>query len=270
MKNQKRLLSALIFFVLLAATPACNASTITNLFATETPTSTSSPTVTSTPTITPSPTPTITPTPTQTPTPAPTGVDAEKQADGSTLLIDYDNKYQLILPQDWIVVPITKQAISSAADAMAKENPELANMLEVIKDANPDLMRGVALYANKDYMYKGYPTYVNISVIDEPSLTAMPLAFVSAVLEDNLQQMGAKILTQGVNEIDNPNSVEVEYIDMEQNFTMQGIKQTINSRLVLFQANKKLIIVQLLTPQKFRKDMLPVANEIGASIELTK
>lgn len=270
MKEQKRLLSALMFFFLLAATLACNATSITNIFATETPTPTNTPTVTPTPSITPSPTPTVTPTPTQTPTPLPTGVDTKKQPDGSTFFIDYDNKYQLTLPKDWVVVPISKDAIAKAADALAEENPEMAEIFSSLKDVDPNLLRCVAVYGNKDYVYKGYPTYVNISVIDEPSLTSMPLAFVSAVLEDGLQQSGAKIITNGVNEISNPNNVEVEYIDMEQQFTMNGIKQTIDSRLVIFLANKKLIVVQMLTPQKFNKDIFPIINEIGTTIELTK
>jgi hypothetical protein len=259
----------LVFWAMVAL--ACNASTVTDLFASPTPTSTDTPTPT--PTFTPTPTPTATATPTQTPTPVPTGVETQKQTDGSTLFVDYDNKFKLTLPKGWVVIPMTIEDMAGVAQELAKENPDIAdelNSLQGLQGVYSDMLRGVALYADRNFTYKGYATNISIMALTDPTLAGMPLPFVSGILEEQLKQNGAKILTEGVNEIANPNGVEVEYIDFEQTLSVQGMNQTIATRVVLFLVDDKLVWLQLFTPKKFSKDILPIANEIGASIELTK
>src|SRR6266508_6408975 len=93
--------SILIVIVTFAILSCSGVADISNLFATETPT----PTNTFTPTSTFTPSPTPAPTQTPSPTPLPTGINIEEQSDGSTLFIDYDNKYQLVLPSDWLIIP---------------------------------------------------------------------------------------------------------------------------------------------------------------------
>jgi hypothetical protein len=168
---------------------------------------------------------------------------------------------------------MTLDDIAGFAAMAAEENPELADELNAFKDmkgVDTDMLRGVALYANRNFIYKGYATNISILAIEDPTLAAMPLSFITEVLEEQFKQNGAKILTQGVNEINNPSGVETEYIDIENNIIILGTKQTMDQRMVLFLANNKLIVVQLATPRKFAKDMLPVANDIGATIELLK
>lgn len=265
------IIPVLVVSALAAAALACKASAVTSLFATPTPTPTATPTVTPTPTFTLTPTPTSTPTPT--PTPLPTGVITQEQADGTTLFIDYDNKYQLALPKGWVVIPMTSDALETAIDLAAERNPEIADEIEVLKDTvgvDTDMFRGVSIYADRDYMEQGFPTNINIMVMGDGSLSSMPLPFISGLLEEEFKKGGAKVLTEGVNEVENQNGVEVEYIDLEQYDPSFGTGLKFNTRILLFQANKKLIIVQLATPKKFSKDILPIANEIGATIELMK
>ena len=38
----------------------------------------------------------------------------------------------------------------------------------------------------------------------------------------------------------------------------------------MFIANKKLVLIQIGTPKKFAKDILPIADDIGATIKLLK
>jgi hypothetical protein len=268
MKKHSRYVAAVLLLASLVVILACNASTVTNLFATSTPTPTDTPT--STPTFTPSPTPTATPTPTQTPTPVPTGINTQKQSDGTTFFTDYDNKFQLDFPPDWVVVPLDKENISLAINQAIKENPDLVDEIETVKNYDPDVYRVIAIYTNRDFLLNGHPPSIIISVFNDPTIGSLPLPFLSAQFEDGIKQAGAKVLTQGVNEINNPNGVEVEYVDMEQVFNYQGTKYTLDSRILLFKVENNLVTVQIVTPKKFNKDVLPIANDIGATIELLK
>jgi hypothetical protein len=65
----------------------------------------------------------------------------------------------------------------------------------------------------------------------------------------------------------NRNGVEVEFIDMEHELSMQGTTQTVANRILKF-VSKKIILAQFSAPKKFSKDILPVAIEIGATMEL--
>src|SRR5262245_3261551 len=91
---------AFIFIVTIAGLTFV-ASNISNVFATATPTSTT--------TFIPRPSATFTPTPTVARAGAAdrdqAGTATEVQSDGSILFIDYDKKYQLTLPKDWVVFP---------------------------------------------------------------------------------------------------------------------------------------------------------------------
>lgn len=166
-----------------------------------------------------------------------------------------------------MVVPITKDDMSNSIDLMAEENPDLADELNTFKSLDPDVVRSVALYSNKDFIYKGYATNVVVSALSDPTLAAMPLTFISGLFEEQFKQNGIKVLTQGVNELDNPNGVEVEYIDIEQTLNILGTKQVIASRIVIFQMENGLIMVQVSTPNKFGEEILPIAEDIGASIK---
>jgi len=123
----RNILKLITFVSILAlAGISCGVSNIGNLFATETPTPTN--TFTPTPTFTPSPTPTLTSTPTNTPTatPVPTGVTSEEQADGSTVFIDFDNKYQLTLPSGWIVIPLDQNDLGNLLNNVSSQHPDFA------------------------------------------------------------------------------------------------------------------------------------------------
>ena len=257
---------SLFIAVLVLAMLSCQGVGGFNPFATKTPTPTA--TFTPSPTLTPSPTASSTPTHTPTSTPLPTGIKTEEQSDGSTLFIDYDNKYQLVLPEEWVVVPISRSAISRTADEMAKENPKLADALEAFKDLDPDIFRGIALYTNEEYLYKGYATNISISAFEDETMSSLPLPFVTGILEESLKANGAKILTNGVNELDNAHNVEIEYIDMEQSLRFSGTTLVIHSRILVFQPNGILVMVQLATPKQFSKDVFPIADAVGGTIEI--
>jgi hypothetical protein len=263
--------SAILFATLMLALSAlaCQAGGIGNLFATPTPTPTNTPTVTPTPTITPSPTPTITPSPTLTPTPMPTGISVEEQPDGSTLFIDYDNKYRLVLGPDWAVIPTSKELLLRAMDRLARDNPNLAEAAEALKDVDPEVIRLIALNKDPKLFIQGSATNINITVIGEPILATMPLAFVTGALEESLKQNGATVLTEGINEVENSNGVEVMYIDIEQSINAGGVK-TLAQRLLVFQANEKLIVVTITALKQSSAAAFEDVMTIGGTIQHIK
>lgn len=267
LKNKYFLVISIYIISLMLVSMACNAASIPNPFATETPT----PTLTFTPS--PTSTPTLIPTATATnsPTPMPTGVTTEALENGVTRFIDYDNKYQLELPENWLVIPISKEKFSVLAEQIAKENPNMADALEAFKNnLDPKMFRGIALYSDEKFLYKSYATNMSITVFEDDTLTSMPLAFISAVLEDSFTNAGSKILTSGVNEIDNKHQVEVEYIDYEQRLTVNGSEIVIHSRALLFMTKNKLVMVQVATPNQFSDEIFLMTESIGETIEAIK
>lgn len=266
MKPRSSTHSVPLLFVLMLtlASLACGMADLPNPFATPTPT----PTLTFTPTATSTPTPTATPTstPTATATPRPTGVSSELQDDSTTLFNDYDNKYQLVLSQDWVVIPFDKEDLQAMMEKLGQEDPKLAEAAKAFENMDSSVVRMVALNRVPRFFVGNGPSNINITALDDPFLSAMPLAFVTGALEETFTQQGFKVLTTGVNEIENPNGVEVEYIDIEQ--SRNGLK--LRQRLILFQSNDKLIMITVSTLPQTSEEIFELAIEIGASIKLIK
>lgn len=247
--------------VLAVASLSCGVSDITNFFATATPT----PTLTFTPTLTLTPSPTATSTPTRTPTatPLPTGVATQELSDGSTLFIDYDNKYQITLSEDWVIIPVAKEDLEVMLDELGSEDPNIAQAAERFKDLKLDILRMAALNRNSEYLVGGYASNITVTAIEDPIFSVMPLSFITGALEESFIQQGIKVLTTGVNVIENANGVDVEYMDVEQ--SLSGIK--VQQRVIAFQSNKKLILITISTPVQFKEKIFPMAEEIGSSVE---
>jgi len=248
-------------FILALASISCGVSNLPFL-STATPTHTA--TYTPSPTFTPTHTSTSTPTHTPTPTPLPTGVTSEEQADGSTLFIDYDNSYRLTLPPDWVVIPVNKDTLSLNLDELAKTNPNLVASAEAFKDMDPDMLRMAALNTNLDYFANGSASNITIVSIEDETLSALPLSFISGALEESFMQQGFNVLTTGANTLENDHNVEMEYIDLEQN--INGLK--IRQRMILFITSNKLVMMTISTLPQFTDDMFQMGDEIGASIEI--
>ena len=250
--------------LLLLSSLACEAGgPLAAIFATDTPT----PTITPSPT--PSPTPTSTPTITPSPTPMPTGVNFEKQADESAVFTDYDNKFQVTLPKGWIVIPITADDLSEMIDKVAKTNPELSNAVKALQNLDSDVIRMVALNEDSKYIQNGFATNLTVTAFEDQVMSAMPLAFVTAMLEGGLEDNGATVLTSGANITESEEGVEIGIIETEQSIvTVSGSTATVYSKYLVFQANGKLIMIQLATPMQFRDELGIILDDIAKSIKL--
>ena len=265
MRRNKGLLFLFVFASVLAvANLSCGVPGVANLFATDTPTPTL--TFTPTPTFTPSPTATSTPTRTPTSTPLPTGIATQELSDGSTLFIDYGNKYQMTLSEDWVIIPMAKEDLEVALEKLGREDPDIAKAAEAFKNLDSDVLRMAALNRKSEYLVGGYASNITVTAIEDPVLSVMPLSFITGVLEESFTQQGIKVLTTDVNVIDNAGGVEVEYMDVEQ--TISGIK--VQQRMLVFQSNKKLILVTVSTRPQFKDEIFQLAEQIGGSVEFIK
>lgn len=267
--KKTHLFRLLSFVGILALTAmSCGAFDLGSIFATATPTPTL--TFTPTPTFTPSPTPTLTPTPTRTPTatPQPTGVHIEKQADGSTLFIDYDNKFQMVIPNGWVAIPLTTEDLAGVLQEIAKENPNIKDIADAFSQMDPEIVRLIAVPKNKKYNTNGFATNITVIAIEDRLMSGMPLDFVSGALEETLKQQGAKIISEFQPAESNPHGVTVTQIETEQMApTSAGTRIRARSGTLLFQTNGRLIMVQLTTHQQFAAELMPVLKQISDTVE---
>lgn len=258
-KNGSHMATLLVIMALALTGISCGMSGIPFL-STETPT----PTATFTPS--PTPTPTFTPTETPTATPLPTGVSVEKQEDGSTLFRDFDNKYQLVLAEEWVPIPFDQDELGELVNQLSQNNPKLKEAAEAFQNLDPDIFRLVALNQNQNYFVNGGAPNINISALEDKVMASMPLSFVTGALEESFTQRGTKVISTDVNIIDNANGVEVQFLDIEQE--VSGIK--IVQRLIVFQSDGNLILVAVTTSDRFKADVFASANLIGESIKRLK
>lgn len=267
--KKKHLFRMLSFLGVLALTAlSCGTVDLANILATQTPTPTL--TFTPTPTFTPSPTPTFTPTPTKTltPTPKPTGVRSEKQADGSTLFTDYDNKFQMVIPNNWAAIPITTEDIAGILQELSKDNPDIKGIAETFSQLDPNVVRLIAINKNNKYTTNGFATNITVIAIEDRLLSSMPLDFVSGALEESVKQGGAEIVSAFEPAASNPQGVEVAVFEFEQaSPTAVGTRVRVRSGTLLFQSGGKLIMVQLATLQQFSAELMPVLKQIGDSVQ---
>lgn len=259
-----RIFTVILTLVILSCSSLGNVS---NLLATDTPTPTN--TFTPSPTLTPSPTSTMTQTPSSTPTPMPSGVKADEQPDGTTLILDYDNHYQYILPENWKAAFTSQKDLQQAVQADAGNDPESADMVEQYKNLDPDVFRLAALNIDRQYFdAAGTPTLLTVNAYQDTIASTMPMAFVTAMIED-------QILTDARNTswdvVNNGNGVEVGIVTGENTFSLDN-ETFVNVELIViaFQANNKLIMIEIAAPQGYGKEIRTSFDSMIDSIKVDR
>ena len=251
----------LVVMILSLAIVACQGvANLPNPFATATPTATA--TSTSTPTPLPTPTSTITP------TPMPTGVKAEVQLDGTTLFTDYDNQYQVSLPEGWLVVPLNAEDLAKMMSNLAEANPDLSDTAKAFERLDANIFRMLSFNKDRKYITNGFATNLSVRVYDDKFSTSLPLNFVIGVLEDDLKQAHAKILSTDENLHTNPNGVEYGIIDfLQTTSTAAGNKVEVRIKSAVFTSNGKLILITLETPKIFGEEFSPTIDKLITTIK---
>ena len=271
MKQYKHLPKlGLLFGILALIVLSCSGvPSVSSLFATDTPTPTL--TFTPSPTMTPSPTATPTLTPSPSPTAAPTGSQTEEQANGSTLFTDFDNSYQLTLPEGWIILPLSSQDLADILESVSEENPDFKDAAQTLKGLDPNVIRVMAFNKDRKYNVNGFTTNLLLMAIDDKVMSSMPMDFVTGALEESIAQQGGQLLSKENNIITTANDVEIGSFDFKQTApTALGTEVPVRVRAIVFRAGGKLIMVQMTTPQQFAEELSPVMDQIIESIELSE
>jgi hypothetical protein len=172
----------------------------------------------------------------------------------------------MTLPEDWVIIPVAKEDLDAVLEQLSSEDPNMARAAEAFKNLDSDVLRMAALNRQPKYLAGGYASNITVTAIQDPVLSAMPLSFITGALEQSFTQQGIKVLTSGVNTIKNANGVEVEYMDVEQ--TLSGAR--VLQRIVVFQSNKKLILVTTSTTPQHKDEIFRMAEQIGGSVEFIK
>lgn len=264
----KRTTSMVIFFIMILTlvTISCQGAAGFNPFATETPlptlTFTSSPTLTQT--TTPSPTATQAPSPTS----LPSGAASEEQSDGSTLFTDYDNQYQLTIPQAWLVVPLSMGDITDILETLSEENPQLKDTAAAFAQLDPNVIRVIAVNEDTKYLFNGFSTNITVTAVEDKLMSSMPLDFVTGAVQESLKPGGATIIENQEFATTNANGVEIGIIEFQQTApTAAGTNVPVHSKILIFQSSSKLIMIQLTTPNQFASELFPVLEQIRDTIK---
>ncbi len=261
----RQILFIFVCILSLAALSCSGAAGVSNLFATDTPTPTS--TFTPSPTLTPSPTSTPTYTPSPSPTPRPAGVEAEEQANGTTLITDYDNHYQYSLPENWKVAFTSQKDLQQAAQDQANADPEFGDIAAGFKDIDPDVFRLAAMSIDKKYLDAAdTPTLLTANAYEDAIASSMPMAFVTAMIEDNILKDARNTSWEVTN---NGSGVEVGTVTGDTTFSFDaGMKVNVEMIVIAFQANNKLIIIEVAAPQGYGKEILASFDDMIDSIKV--
>ncbi len=187
----KKILLAFLAMIALLASLSLSCTSVTNIFATETPTPTNTPTKTPTPTSTATATITLTPTPTNTPTPTATATplpdfEVEEHSDGSTDYISNEYGFTFTFPDGWYLIPLTGDMSADLTDSVADELEERGLDLGDVFDADySDTFRLLALDYDPEHNKNGYTPNANLGIEEGDSypLTFF-LDFYTEVLEE--------------------------------------------------------------------------------------
>lgn len=239
---------ALIFISVSAL--GCNASSgLPSLFATATFTAT----ITPTPTLTPTATPTLRPTS----TPKPPPIELLDQPDGSTLFIDNEGGYKILLPAFWTPLDITGSEIQDALANAKDDNPQLREVIKAAAGIDPDMFRLLA-YSEEVSSYS-YMTNLNIVMMRGGLPAGLPLDFlINTTVEGMKEQIpGVKI---EIGEIKtNKNGVEIGMLELS-NLSMKrptGAATQIYEKQLYFKLDKAVIVITLATPTSSAGNVLP-------------
>ncbi len=254
---------SIFILVLVLTVLSCQSVAGFNPFATATPTPTL--TFTPSPTVTPSPTPSQTPSP----VPLPTGIITEEQSDGTTLFVDYDNKYQLNIPAAWFVIPLSSDDIADILKELSEKNPAFEDTAELWSQLDSDVIRVIAVNESKKYIFNGYSTNLSVTAMEDKLLSSMPLDFVTGAMEESLKQQGATLIPNQELAANNTHSVEIGSFEYQQAaLTASGASVQIHAKALIFHAGGKMIMIQLAVPKQFAKELLPVMDQIEDSVQL--
>jgi hypothetical protein len=167
----------------------------------------------------------------------------------------------LLLPPNWAVVFASQKDLQEAMQG----NPEVSDMSKRFNEVDPDVFRLVAMNVDRTYIKAGSPTLLTINAYKDAVASAMPMAFVTAMIEDKILQ-DATSTTWNV--IENANGVEVGIVEGARTFAFPGANIRVREMVIAFQANKKLIVIEIAVPTQYAEQILTPFDETIDTIKV--
>jgi hypothetical protein len=132
---------------------------------------------------------------------------------------------------------------------------------------DPDVFRLAAMNVDRKYLdAAGTPTLLTVNAYEDAIASSMPMAFITAMIEDNILKDARNTSWDVTN---NGNGVEVGTVTGENTFTFDnGIKINVEMIVIAFQANNKLIVIEIAAPQGYGKEILSSFDGMIDSIKV--
>ncbi len=254
------------FTLLMAASLACQAGSVTRFFVSPTPspsnTSLPSATFTLIPTMSPTPRPTLRPTTTIKPI---LGVESRDQADGTTLFVDLDNYYQILFPKYWEPLVLSQKNEMVESPGASAEYPWLKEYIEDLLTSDADAIRMFSLNTQFKYLNGDFPTFLMIFTETDALVVGAPMAMVTAWVEDNLLDEDTN-LSWDVRT--NSSGVEVGINDGTRRLEEENNYTDIRERVLSFQTADHLIMIEITSPENLADSLVPGMESILDSIQV--
>lgn len=227
------------------------------------------------------PTPTFTPTPLPTPTPVPTATPATAQAAAAGAAATAVPTPQVTIPADFTVVNDARLRYSfaipggwTALDLQGAQFRRMAGMVgmgEQVEQLNEFLASPEGQVIGLIYvtdlmsaMFGGFPTILNVSVVDAPGYTAESARdLVQSVIETNMSALGEVAI--GAIEATTVNNLPAVRSTATADLAAVGMDASVFAKVVGLLANDKIYVMTLVAQADQRTAKEPVFDQIIGS-----
>ena len=263
----KRIFLVLLGLAALQVSISLSCNSVTQIFATETPTPTNTPTRTPTPTRTATPTITQTPTPTNTPTSSPTptpepAYTVSKNPDGTTEYRDYTYNFQLAFPEGWLVLPLSGEDSAEIFRLAGEELGEAGiEAEELIESVDSDAFRLVAM----DISIEGNEedTYPNVNLSVEEDSNPPLLPWLIDLYAEAIPEVFPGLKVTGTDVLENANGNYYGIVETIPPVSWGDLVQI----YIFFEVDNGILFLTFTTPTVLRETYLDVFQEIIDSFE---
>lgn len=224
------------------------------------------------------PTPTFTPTPAPTPTPIPTATPAVAQAAGGTVSIptpqvtiptgftpvsDTRLRYSFAIPRGWTALDLQGTQFRNMA-GMVGMGEQVDQLNQFLTSPEGQMIGVVYVTDLMSAMFGGFPTILNVSVVDAPGYTAESAsAFVQSVIETNMSALGEVEISDV--EATTINNLPAVRSTATANLAAVGMDATVFAKVVGLLANEKIYIMTLVAQADQQAAKEPVFDQIISS-----
>jgi hypothetical protein len=218
------------------------------------------------------PTPTFTPTPTPVPTATPVEVQAAALAvptpqvtipSGFTPVNDTRLRYSFAVPQGWTALDLQGTQFRTIA-AMVGMGEQVDQLREFLASPEGQMIGVIYLTDLMSAMFGGFPTILNVTVVDAPGYTAESARdLVQTVIETNMGTLG-KVEINAV-EATTINNLPAVRSRATANLSAIGMDATIFAKVVGLLANEKIYVMTLVAQADQQAAKEPIFDQIIGS-----